>query len=284
MTRIALFGGNWRLTLNCLQALLGAGYAILFITPPVSFTTGLRRFVGRNPLSAEGIARRASVPIVRYAGDADCEAALRRFQPDLICIVTFPRLIPARIAAAAPMGAINVHPSLLPRHRGTLPFFWTYYHGDDDAGVTIHRATDRFDAGPIIIQQRVPLPRGYGADLLARDLIARSGPLLLTAIEAVRAGAPETQQDESRATRAPMIDFEAPWTPFQEWDVERVWHFLAGMVCRYREPLIDDYGETVRYSAVSPFRRAQTGPVGLAVRSGDGWTLHCLNGTMDLRR
>lgn len=282
LPRIALFGGPWRMSGICLDALIERGHQVLLITPPVKPSARIRRIFRRSLPQIEQAARRAGADVVRYGRAEACETALRRFCPDLICIATFPRLIPARIMALAPGGAINVHPSLLPRHRGNQPLFWTYFHDDRFTGVTVHRATQRFDAGPVIAQDQIPLPRAFPQKQLAEQILARCGPLLLRAIDAVGAGAPEWPQDEAEATSAPNINRESFRTPFQDWDVERVWHFLSGVASIYREPIIDDRGKAVSYQSVASFERGPAGPPGLAVRKPGGWTLHCRGGTISL--
>src|SRR5207248_6360037 len=119
---------------------------------------GMRRIA-----QLERAARELGIPIIWSTGCNDAAVAERlcSAKPDLICVAIFPRLIPHEIIALAPLGAINLHPSLLPRHRGPLPLFWTYHADDRAAGVTIHHVSQVFDAGDIILQESFPLPRAY---------------------------------------------------------------------------------------------------------------------------
>src|ERR671936_350010 len=58
------------------------------------------------------------------------------------------------VAKSGPRGWLNIHPSLLPRHRGPEPIYWTISSGDREAGISIHLTTERTDAGPILAQRR----------------------------------------------------------------------------------------------------------------------------------
>lgn len=277
-----MFGGPWRLSVKCLETLISSGLSPLLVAPPFGLVERFRRLAGRPLSPIEQVARGAGIDILRYGSGGELEAAICRFRPDLICIATFPELVPARITDLASRGAINLHPSLLPRHRGSEPLFWTYYHDDREAGLTVHRATDRLDAGPIILQERVCLARGYPIEALASDLIDRSGPMLVRAIEAVLAGQAEVDQNEAEATRAPKLGRSRPRIPLDEWDVERVWHFLAGVASRHREPLIDQFGRPVPYRSATAYRRGPGGRLGEVTRHADGWTLQCVNGVVSL--
>jgi methionyl-tRNA formyltransferase len=202
--------------------------------------------------------------------------------PDLICIALFPRRVPEAVVRLAPLGAINAHPSLLPRHRGPLPLFWTYHANDRLAGVTVHHASERLDAGDIILRDEFELPRGYSASALDARVADQAGPLLCAAAERLAAGdAPRTPQDESAATYAPVIEAGARMVDFKRWDVERVWHFLAALAPQYREPLADA-GGAVEYRRVLGYDAGPAGHPGTVERCDGGWKLHCRGGVVRL--
>jgi methionyl-tRNA formyltransferase len=200
------------------------------------------------------------------------------------CIALYPRRVPAQAIAAMPLGAINAHPSLLPRHRGPLPLFWTYHADDRVAGVSVHVATDRYDAGDVIAQESFELPRGYPVRRLDRDVAARAARMLREAASAMaQGGVQRTPQDESRATLAPYVRLGEPIVPFDQWEVERVWHFLAGLCPPYREPLRDARGKAVEYSQVVGFRTGGEGLLpGTVERRGSQALLHCRGGLIEL--
>ena len=85
--------------------------------------------------------------------------------------VCFPRKLPLGLLNQLPRAPLNLHPSLLPQHRGPEPLFWTFHAGDRQSGVTIHQMDTGFDTGPIIDQTRVPLPLGSRWDALDQSLI-----------------------------------------------------------------------------------------------------------------
>jgi methionyl-tRNA formyltransferase len=159
---------------------------------------------------------RASTP-GRLRSD-EARNTLRSFRPDGLLLVAYGQLVPQDILDLGERPPLNVHPSLLPRHRGAAPVAGTIMAGDSEGGVTLMVMTAELDAGPIVAQWPVPLTgRETTPELEARlaDLAAEVVP---GALERWAAGdTPMTPQDESRATlvrpftrRHGWIDWSAP--------------------------------------------------------------------------
>src|ERR687896_463080 len=84
-------------------------------------------------------------------------AMLAPLHPDLIVSGGFPWRIPADVLALPRLGAINLHPALLPRYRGPAAVEWALRNGDAEMGFTVHRLSPDFDTGPILAQARIPI-------------------------------------------------------------------------------------------------------------------------------
>ena len=129
------------------------------------------------------------------------EERIRALAPDLIFSFYYRSLIPERILRLAPLGAFNMHGSLLPRYRGRACVNWAVLNGETETGVTLHHMTARADRGRIVDQASVPI----GPDDTAHDvflkLIPLAGTVLRRSLPAILAGRAEgVEQDESRAT------------------------------------------------------------------------------------
>ncbi len=191
----------------------GIDVALAVLARPRS--TGARRLSRR--LGAARVVARPNV-------DSDAFfAEVRRAAPDLLVSWFFPKRIPARILDVAPLGAVGVHPSLLPRHRGPDPYFWTIESGDTQTGVTAHRLDERYDTGPILAQRLVDVDPSWNAWTLARRLDRPSLALLREIVGAFAEGRPprETPQLEEDATLAPEPDDELLALSWQD-DASRV--------------------------------------------------------------
>jgi len=140
---------------------------------------------------------------------------IKRLSPELCVISAYGKYIPSEILRIPPLGFVNLHPSLLPRWRGADPVRWTILEGDEKTGVTIHFASEKMDAGDIILQKEMPVfpDDTYGS--LGERLFKEGTFLLLQAIELIKEGkAPRIPQDEKKATYAPALkseDFKIDW-------------------------------------------------------------------------
>jgi len=141
-------------------------------------------------------------------------AELRACAPDVIVVVAYGRILPNPVLALAP--PINVHASLLPRHRGAAPIEGALLAGDHTSGVTIMRITEQMDAGPILLQRSIPLAADETQGSLKEKLAALGASALIDALRLFRQGAlPETPQDENLATYTTLVKKEASvidWT------------------------------------------------------------------------
>ena len=119
---------------------------------------------------------------------------LLALHPEAAVVVAYGRMLPAALFRAIP--CLNVHPSLLPRHRGAAPIPWTIWSGDREAGVTIMGIVEELDAGPIHLQESFPLAEDMTAGELEAETAARGARMLCDALGMLAAGTlPATPQE-----------------------------------------------------------------------------------------
>lgn len=131
----------------------------------------------------------------------DAAAILRRFAPDGLLLAAYGQLVPPDLLEVAPRLPLNVHPSLLPRHRGAAPVASTILAGDPQGGVSLMVMTAELDAGPIVAQWPVPLTGRETTPELEGRLAQLAAEVVPPALDAWVAGQiVTTPQDESQAT------------------------------------------------------------------------------------
>ena len=136
------------------------------------------RPVGGRYHSVASLARAHDLPVWHAPDVTDPEFVdrVRALDPDLLLsVVASQKLGPALLDV--PDDAVNLHGSLLPEYRGRATAFWPLYYGDDVTGVTAHRMTDEWDAGPIIQRRRVPIDDGETVHSLYLKLADCGGAL-----------------------------------------------------------------------------------------------------------
>jgi len=139
---------------------------------------------------------------------------LAQWAPEAIAVAAFGQKLGRRLLALPPHGCINVHASLLPRHRGAAPVAHAILAGDEKTGVTIIRMTERMDAGDIL-EQWADFVRGETTGELTQYLAGLGGMCLVNALTALEEGtARPIPQDDRLATFAPAFekkDGAIPW-------------------------------------------------------------------------
>jgi hypothetical protein len=123
-------------------------------------------------------------------------AALKAHGAEALLLYHFDQILTAATIAQFPSGIANVHPSLLPAHRGPVPTIHLLLEQRPRPGVTIHRVVPAIDEGPILAQAEVHLPPGVSATGAARHLHLAAMPLVPAAVELMRSGAPGKPQAE----------------------------------------------------------------------------------------
>lgn len=289
--RVVLFGTGSPLSTQAFEALAQRFPVLAVVVPVRRPLRGLRSAArwllsrrARRPL--ERLARQRRVPVVPHAPSSVGEmgARLRGIGPDLICVASFPHLLQPSLLGIPRLGAMGVHPSLLPRRRGPDPLFWTYFYDDAEAGVSVYWLDEGEDTGDIIHQQSVPLPRGQSAVDLYETIARRGARLLVRSVEEAAAGcAPRTPQREEHASREPM-----PWPgswriDYSTWGSARLWHFLSGLGTCSARLLTDAEGRTLMHGRAVGFRLERHDlPPGTIERSGSVWRVACHDGIVEV--
>lgn len=136
----------------------------------------------------------------------DAAAQLAALQPDVGVVAAYGELLRKNILAIPPLGYVNIHPSLLPRYRGSAPINGAILSGDSETGVTVMLLESKMDAGPILAQQRVPLPPDARAGTLTTELFELGSALLLETLAryADRQIEP-VAQDDQQATYTQLL-------------------------------------------------------------------------------
>jgi methionyl-tRNA formyltransferase len=142
----------------------------------------------RGPFRAAARTAGAPLHVVRDVNGPEMRAALAAARPDLIVTLHFDQILAEETLALARFAGANLHPSLLPRHRGPVPAFWMLAEDPSEAGVSLHRLAPRIDAGALLSQRRVALPDGISALEAARRLHLAGLTLLTEALSRLEAG------------------------------------------------------------------------------------------------
>ena len=129
----------------------------LFVISQPDRPAGRRLMLRATPVTAFAREHGVRVLTPNRLRSAEAREALRDYRPDGLLLVAYGQLVPQDLLDVADRPPLNVHPSLLPRHRGAAPVAGTILAGDREGGVSLMVMTAELDAGPIVRQWRMPL-------------------------------------------------------------------------------------------------------------------------------
>ncbi len=136
----------------------------------------------------------------------EVEAQLRELAPEVIVIIAYGQIIPARLLGIPRHGWINLHASLLPNYRGAAPINWAIVNGETKTGNTTMRIDAGMDTGEMLLQQELRIGAHETAPELAGRLAQAGAPLMAETLRGLLAGTvPARAQDHAAATPAPPL-------------------------------------------------------------------------------
>ena len=214
-----IFMGTPSFAVPVLQALLASDYRVVAVCTQPDRRSGRKRELLLSPVKAVAVSNR--IPLVQPKTLRSPEAVeeLARFHPDLIVVAAFGLILPPAVLSLPRSGCLNVHPSLLPRHRGPSPVANAILCGDEKSGVSIMLMDEGLDSGAVLARQETPIsPEDTTGSLTAR-LAQRGAALLVDTLPRWLEGQIKPQpQDESQASYSRLLTSE---------DGELDWHLPA---------------------------------------------------------
>ncbi|HVI60869.1 MAG TPA: methionyl-tRNA formyltransferase [Candidatus Saccharimonadales bacterium] len=199
-----VFFGNERIatgvttSVPTLRALVAAGYDIAAVVVAQNQAAKSRQ---ARPLEIAAVAAEHNIPVLSPAKLADAKDEIAALEADAAVLVAYGKLVPEDVIKAFPRGIINIHPSLLPKHRGSAPIEGAIMAGDDQTGVSLMQLAKEMDAGPVYAQQVLPLRGDETKQYLADQLLEIGKNLLLTHLPNILDGSLKTTaQDDKQAS------------------------------------------------------------------------------------
>jgi len=205
-----VFFGTPVFAVASLQALLNGRFTVAGVVTQPDKPQGRSRSE-LIPPPVKVAAQAAGIPVlqpVRPIGDV-FTAGLRRLEPDLGIVVAYGHILRPEVLSVPSRGMINVHASLLPRHRGAAPIQHAILTGDRETGISIMQIEEGLDSGPVLHHVVTPIGADETAGALAARLADLGAAALVETISLWSRGLAHPQpQDHSKATYAPKLERE----------------------------------------------------------------------------
>jgi methionyl-tRNA formyltransferase len=200
-----IFMGTPDFAVPSLKRLLESNHEVVGVVSQPDRPRGRGQKCAPTPIKRLALARGLPVWTPKRLKDRAFLEALGDLKPELFSVVAF-RILPPELLEIAKLGAINVHPSLLPKYRGAAPIQWAIIRGERETGVTTFCISCDVDCGDMLLQRVVPIGAEETAGELHDRLKEVGADLLLESVDRMAAGCarPRIQPSEG-ASSAPKL-------------------------------------------------------------------------------
>ncbi len=268
--------GTAEFAVPALGSLVAAGEDVVRVVTQPDRPRGRGRKAEPSPVKRAAAALGLDVWQPPRVNDPEAATELAGLGPEFLVVVAYGQMLGPAVLNAPDRCAVNVHPSLLPRHRGPSPVAWAILSGDRETGVSTMVLDEGMDSGPVLLQRRFPLDpaqtRGEVEDVLARE----GATLLVETLRGVREGTVRPKpQNEAGVVTSRLLTPELRWVPWTRSgaEVRRRIHALAprpGAVAAHRGKRLKILRAAEAVGRGSPGTVLSTGADGPVVACGQG--------------
>ena len=205
----AIFFGTAEIACPSLEALAESGFAkVVAVVSQPDKPRG--RDLKIQPTPVKDLALKLNIPVLQpdRARNESFLAELRALAPDVIVVMAYGQILPQSLLEIPPHGCVNIHTSILPKHRGAAPIQWALLNGDIETGVTLMKMDAGMDTGPIIEISRTPITEDDNAQTIHDRLALLGATLLAEKLPAYLNGSLKPQPQPEGATHARKITKE----------------------------------------------------------------------------
>lgn len=205
-----IFIGTGEIGLPALEMLLAApDHQVLAVVTQPDKPVGRHQELHASPVKQRALKDHVSIFQPAKIRDRAAIDQLAYLHPEIIVVAAYGQILPSEILHIPTIACLNVHASLLPRHRGAAPIQAAIESGDRETGITIMYMSESLDEGDILLKKAVPIRREETAGSLHGKLAALAPNALGEALVLLKTGrAPRVPQDPVLATYAPKLGRE----------------------------------------------------------------------------
>ena len=201
-----VFLGTPEFAVPTVDALARAGHQLLAVVAQPDRPAGRGQALKAPATKLWAQAHGVAVLQPEKVRDGTLAAALAPLRPDALVVTAYGRILGPDLLRLAPLGAVNVHASLLPRWRGAAPIQWAVVAGDAETGVSIMQMDEGLDTGDVLLARTLAIGAEETAEALAPRLAALGGQAIVEALPLLAAGAlVPVKQEAAEVTLAPIL-------------------------------------------------------------------------------
>lgn len=232
-----VFFGTPDIARDCLKAIYEAGHEIVLVVTVPDKPNSRGKKIVYSEVKEFAIEHNLNlVQPEKLVNNEELKAEIRALNPDIFCVVAYGKYLPKSYINMCKYEPVNIHPSLLPKYRGSAPIQWAVLNGDKETGVTSMYISEKMDAGDIILQEKVQIGEYETTGELWDRLSKIGGNLLVKTLEQIENGtAPRIPQGENYS-EVTMISKDMAKIDFEK-TAEEIKNLVRGL-----NPFLGAYG------------------------------------------
>lgn len=271
-----IFAGTPEFAASALAALHSAGHEVVLVLAQPDRPAG--RGLKLAPGAVKALAQRRGLEVYQPASlkDAQVQQRLRALGADLMVVAAYGLILPEPVLAAARLGAVNIHASLLPRWRGAAPIQRAILAGDARTGISIMQMDQGLDTGPVLAAEAIPIAFDDTSATLHDKLAGLGARLIVSALARLERGELRAQAQEaalaSYAAKIAKSEAEIDWSEAAAAIERRVRAFnpQPGASTATRTAALKIWRAGVVAAEGAPGTILKAGPAGIVIACGSG--------------
>ncbi len=225
-----VFMGTPDFAKESLEAVYNAGHEILAVVTNPDRPKGRGMKLVASPVKEFALEKNLKIyQPEKVKNNVEFIEEIKRFKPDVICVVAYGKILPKEILEISKFGCINVHGSLLPQYRGAAPIQWAVLNGDKTTGITTMYMDTGMDTGDMILKEKIEIGEDDTTGDVWEKLSKIGADLLVKTLKQIEEGTAPRIPQGTDFSMAPMLDKEMSKIDWENKDAKQIKNLVRGL-------------------------------------------------------
>ena len=225
-----IFMGTPDFAKESLEAVYNAGHEVLAVVTNPDRPKGRGMKLVSSPVKEFAVEKGLKIyQPEKVKNNVEFIYEIKKFQPDVICVVAYGKILPKEILEIAKYGCINVHGSLLPQYRGAAPIQWAVLNGDKKTGVTTMYMDTGMDTGDMILKEEIEIGEDETTGEVWKKLSKIGANLLVKTLKQIEDGTAPRIPQSSDFSMAPMLEKDMSKIDWKNKNAKQIKNLVRGL-------------------------------------------------------
>ncbi len=225
-----IFMGTPDFAKESLEAVYNAGHEVLAVVTNPDRPKGRGMKLVSSPVKEFAVEKGLKIyQPEKVKNNVEFIDEIKKFQPDVICVVAYGKILPKEILEIAKYGCINVHGSLLPQYRGAAPIQWAVLNGDKKTGVTTMYMDTGMDTGDMILKEEIEIGEDETTGEVWEKLSKIGANLLVKTLKQIEDGTAPRIPQSSDFSMAPMLEKDMSKIDWKNKNAKQIKNLVRGL-------------------------------------------------------